>query len=167
MGIWTFFNLDFCQGKYGVGIHRANILEAIDRFGSISTAAIAVDLTFNQTWRTIRKLNSLCDKPFVGTRRGGRTGGAFLTPLGKDVLTRFREIERVINESTAPYIRELEKVVGVDKKPTVLPRYAQIIDPNTISASKKKPAKRRKRIHGARKAVKQKPPKSSRREHRR
>jgi molybdate transport system regulatory protein len=144
MGIWIFFNLDFCRGNYGVGIHRANILEAIDRFGSLSAAAPAVNLTFNQMWRVVRVLNSLCDKPFVGTRRGGRTGGAFLTPLGKDVLARFRKVERVINKSTAPYIRELEKVVGVNKTPTVIPRYAQIIDPSTIAPQKKKPPRRPK-----------------------
>ncbi|WP_213736037.1 LysR family transcriptional regulator [Bradyrhizobium sp. dw_411] len=165
MGIFFSFNLDFCQGSYGVGIQRANILEAIDRFGSISAASVAVDITFNRTWRVIRTLNSLCDKPFVETRRGGRTAGAFLTPLGKEVLTRFREIERVINESTAPYFRELEKVVGIDKAPTVIPRYAQIIDPSTTPA-KKKSAQRLKSKQGAKKAVK-KLPKSSRREHRR
>lgn len=166
MGIWLFFNLLFHEKKYGVGIGRANILEAIDRFGSISAAGVAVDTTFTQMWRVVRDLNSLCDKPFVGTRRGGRTGGAFLTPLGKEVLARFREIEQVINESTAPYIRELEKIVGVDKTPTLIPRYAQIIDPSTIPALKKKHATRLKNKHGAKKAAK-KPSKPSRREHRR
>ncbi len=45
MGIWLFFNLLFHEKKYGVGIGRANILEAIDRFGSISAAGVAVDTT--------------------------------------------------------------------------------------------------------------------------
>jgi molybdate transport system regulatory protein len=137
MGIYLHLSLDFCRGQNGVGSHRANIMEAIDRFGSIAAAGPAVDLTYSQIWRVIRILNSLCDEPFVGMRRGGRTGGAFLTPKGKDVLARFREIERVIRESTAPHIRELEKIVGVDKTPTVIPRYAQIIDPTTLPAPKK------------------------------
>jgi molybdate transport system regulatory protein len=137
MGIWIFFNLDFCQGKNGIGIHRANILEAVDRFGSISAAALAVDLTFGQTWRVIRLLNSLSDQPLVAARRGGRNGGAYLTPLGKQVLAGFRRVEQVIKESTGPYIHELEKVVGIHKKPTVVPRFAQIIDPSTIRRKKK------------------------------
>lgn len=80
MGIWIFFNLnfglDFGLAKYGVGIHRANILETIDRFGSVSAAAPAVNLTFSQMWRTVRILNSHCDQPMVATRtrRPGRGG---------------------------------------------------------------------------------------------
>jgi molybdate transport system regulatory protein len=151
MGIWMFFNLDFGEGKSGVGIHRANILEAIDRFGSISAAAPAVDLTFSQMWRVVRTLNSHCDQPMVAARRGGRNAGAFLTPLGKDVLARFREIERVINESAAPYIRELEKVVGVDKTPPRLPRFAQIVDPSTLPAPRKSRPPRLKTASGAKK----------------
>lgn len=156
MGIWMFFNLDFGGGRYGVGIHRANILEAIGRFGSLSAAAPAVDLTFSQLWRIVQVLNSLCDKPFVETRRGGRSAGAFLTPLGKDVLARFREIERVINQSAAPYIHELEKVVKVDKTPPRIPRFAQIVDPSTIPESKKKRSARRNAKPNAKKIQKKK-----------
>lgn len=143
--MWMFVRIDL-NGPAGrieaLSPCRTAILEAIDRAGSISAAASAVNLTFSQTWRIVCVINSLCDKPMVAARRGGGDAGPFLTPLGKDVLARFREIERVINESAAPYIRELERVFGVDRMPPRVVRFAQIIEPSTIPPPKRKRAER-------------------------
>jgi molybdate transport system regulatory protein len=114
------------------------MLEAIDRFGSISAAAPAVDLTFRQLWRQVQMLNSLFDQPLIGIRRSGRSSGAFLTLLGKEVLARFREMQQVANETLEPHFRAFEKLVGLD--PNALPpvpRYARIIDPATIPIARK------------------------------
>jgi molybdate transport system regulatory protein len=146
--IWFFFRIEFHRaagGTQAIGPHRANILEAIDRFGSISAAAPAVDLTFRQTWRVVQHLNALFDTPLVEIRRSGRSSGAFLTPLGKDVLARFREMQRVINEALEPNFRAFEKITGMNpNKPPPIPRFAQIIDPTTIAPRKKKSAQRPK-----------------------
>jgi molybdate transport system regulatory protein len=146
--IWLFFRFEFHRaagGAEAIGPHRANILEAIDRFGSISAAAQAVDLTFRQTWRVVQLLNAQFNKPLIGIRRSGRSSGAFLTPLGKEVLARFREMERVANEALEPHFRAFEKITGMDpKKKRPIPRFAQIVDPSAIAPLKKKPARRPK-----------------------
>jgi molybdate transport system regulatory protein len=146
--IWFFFRIEFHRaagGTQAIGPHRANILEAIDRFGSISAAAPAVDLTFRQTWRVVQHLNALFAKPLVEIRRSGRSSGAFLTPLGKEVLTRFREMQSVISEALEPSFLAFEKITGINpNKPPPIPRFAQIIDPSTIAPRKKKPARRPK-----------------------
>lgn len=170
--IWLFLRIDFHRAGGGVesiGPHRANILEAIDGFGSISAAALAVDLTFRQTWRVVQYLNSQFDRPLIEIRRSGRTSGALLTPLGKEVLACFREIQHAANEALEPHFRAFEKVGRMDpNRPPPIPRYAQIIDPSTIPAPKKGRPPQRKTVPGAKKksagkkSVKKRPLKSSR-----
>jgi molybdate transport system regulatory protein len=139
--IWPFLRIQFGDvNDYNkaIGPHRANMLEAIDRFGSISAAAPAVDLTFRQLWRQVQVLNSLFDQPLIGIRRSGRSSGAFLTPLGKEVLARFREMQQVANETLEPHFRTFEKLVGLDPDaPPPVPRYARIVDPATIPIARK------------------------------
>jgi len=141
MSIWLLLRIEFdvAIGIAAIGPHRAGMLEAIDRFGSISAAAPAVDLTFRQLWRLVQALNSFFNGPLIGIRRSGRSSGAFLTPLGKEVLARYREMERVANQALEPHYREFEKLVGIDSNtPPPVPRYAQVIDPSTVAPPKKK-----------------------------
>ncbi|WP_213736040.1 hypothetical protein [Bradyrhizobium sp. dw_411] len=146
--IWMFLQIDFGDvddQSTSIGPHRANILEAVDRFGSISAAALSINLTFRRLWAAVQTINKLSDKqPLIGIRRTGRSSGAFLTPLGKEVLAQFREIQRVANEALEPHLVEFEKLVGLDPhaQPPV-PNYLQINDPDTI-ARKKKPMSRPK-----------------------
>jgi molybdate transport system regulatory protein len=144
--IWFFLRIDFHGaggGPASIGVHRANILEAIDRFGSISAAAPAVDLTFRQTWRVVQSLNALFDTPLIAIRRSGRSSGASLTPLGKEVLARFREIQRAAGEALEPHFLAFEKLIGMDpKKSPPIPRFAQIVDPSTVALATKKRATR-------------------------
>lgn len=142
-----------------IGLHRANVLEAIDRFGSLSAAAPAVDVTFRQLWRTVQVLNQLFDEPLVGIRRSGRSSGAFLTLLGKEVLTHFREMQRAANETLEPHFRAFEKLVGLDPNtPSPAPRYA-MIDPATIPVAKKQKRSPQTKTKRRRTAVKNKPAK--------
>ncbi len=144
-----FLRLDFAGGNGSIGPARATILEAIDRFGSISAAAPAVDLSSRQLWTLVQILNSLFDEPLIEIRRSGRSSGAILTPLGREVLAHFRKMEHVANKALATRFRKFEKLVGADPgAPPPIPRFAQIADPNTIQASKKNPATRIKKFTG-------------------
>jgi molybdate transport system regulatory protein len=167
MPIWTFLRMEFdgADGNGAIGPHRANILEAIDRFGSLSAAAPAVDLTFRQLWRVVHAINSMLGQPVVGIRRSGRSSGAYLMPLGKEVLARFRAMQRAVDKVLEPHYRDFAKFVGMDPNtPPPIPRYAQIIDPSTIPPPKKKrtATKQRSRNKSAKKksAIKKKPVRS-------
>lgn len=170
--IWAFLRIDF-HGAAGsiesIGPHRANILEAIDRFGTISAAALAVDLTFRQTWRVVQYLNSQFDRPLIAIRRSGRTSGAILTPLGKEVLACFREMERAASEALEPHFRVFQKIVGMDpNRPPPIPRFAQILDPSTIPTrtERRKPTPSAKK-RSTKRSAKKRSPRSSRLEKRR
>ena len=158
MSIWMFFCLHFGTIDKTLGPHRANMLEAIDRFGSISAAAPAVNLMFRQSWELVQELNNLFDQPLIGIRRSGRNSGAYLTPLGKEVLGRVREIQRVFDEALKPHLHDLAKSVGLDPNaPPPIPREARIVDPATIPIAKKQ-----KRSPQAPTKQKRKPAKTSR-----
>ncbi len=55
MTAWLFIRLDFA-GKPSLGPVRIGILEAIDRFGSVTDAAKAVGMTYRQTWFLVHEM---------------------------------------------------------------------------------------------------------------
>jgi molybdate transport system regulatory protein len=121
------------------------MLEAINRFGSISAAAPAVDLSIRQLLASVHILNSLFDEPLVELRRGRHGGGASLTPIGKEVLARFREMEKVANNALNPYFRAFEKRFGIDSTtPPAIPRYAKILAPHNAAPLAKQQMPRQK-----------------------
>ncbi len=139
MSIYLFLRIEWGELHDAIGPHRANMLEAIERFGTVSAAAPAVDLSYRQLWRLVQILNSLFDKPMIAIRRSGRQSGACLTPFGKTVLARIREMQRLANETLKPHFREFEELVGIDPdSPPPYRRYGHIIDPATLAVSKKR-----------------------------
>ncbi|GAB1715003.1 MAG: hypothetical protein NTAFB05_00450 [Nitrobacter sp.] len=164
MSIWLFFRIEHTRvdpvgrqkfgSAAGMGPGTVCILEAIDRYGSISAAAPAVDRKFQQLWKIVQNLNTMYKEPVIKIRRSGPSSGAFLTPLGKEVVTRFREMERVANQTFEKDFREFEALVGVDSSaPPRIPRFAQVIDPGTITKPAKKRTKTRQLIKKAKKST--------------
>ena len=152
MSIWLFFRIEFTRvdpvgrqkfGDWaGLGPGRVLILEAIDRYGSISAAAPAAGLKFQQFWRLVQDLNTHFKEPIVEIRRSGRKSGALLTPLGKEVVRRYREMERVANQTLERHYREFEALVGIDSTAPPPDRHrAQMIDPGTAAKPAKKSTK--------------------------
>jgi molybdate transport system regulatory protein len=48
-------------------------------------------------------------EPVVATKLGGKAGGgAQLTPFGADVISRYRDMERLAQAALAPHLSELE-----------------------------------------------------------
>jgi molybdate transport system regulatory protein len=142
MSAWLYLRINWKDGA--MGPHIANMLEAIDRFGTLTVAAPAVDLSYRQLWRMVQKLNAMFDRPLIKIRRSGRTSGAVLTPLGKETLACFREIQRVANKTLAQHFRRFEQRVGDDSNaPPPIPRFARIIDPSTIRSVKRRAAGRK------------------------
>ncbi len=70
-------------------------MESIDEHGSISAAARAMDMTYRQAWKLIDAVNALFDDPVISAKAGGsHGGGASLTELGRDVVRRYRKVEK-------------------------------------------------------------------------
>lgn len=80
--------------EIAMGPGKADLLEAIDETGSISRAARRMNMSYRRAWLLIDTMNRCFKSPLVETAKGGeKGGGAFLTPLGREVLSRYREIE--------------------------------------------------------------------------
>ncbi len=77
-----------------MGPGKAELLQAIERTGSISAAARDMDMSYRRAWLLVDTMNTSFKHPLVTTETGGqRGGGAVVTEFGLDVLRRYLEME--------------------------------------------------------------------------
>lgn len=77
-----------------LGPGKADLLAAIAETGSISAAGRLMGMSYKKAWYLIDTMNKCFKTPLIETSKGGTThGGATLTPLGQEVLRRYRAIE--------------------------------------------------------------------------
>ena len=82
-------------GEHSLGPGKVDLLEAVQRHGSISAAARSMGMAYRHAWVLIDDLNQCFGAAVVATAAGGRSGGgARLTALGEELVRRFRAIER-------------------------------------------------------------------------
>lgn len=88
-------------GPNAFGPGKAELLRHIAATGSIRTAARELGMSYNRAWQLVTVLNALFHAPLVAVARGGGTGGgATLTPLGEEVLTRYTRMEQACRIAT-------------------------------------------------------------------
>jgi molybdate transport system regulatory protein len=78
-----------------LGPGKADLLGAIADTNSITAAASRFGMSYKRGWSLVRELNRAFAGPLVETAKGGSGGGgsARLTPLGRHVLDRYRQME--------------------------------------------------------------------------
>jgi len=77
-----------------IGPGKADLLERIDRCGSIAAAGREMGMSYKRAWELIGTLNAMFREPLVESTRGGPGGGgAMLTGLGREVLAQYRAFE--------------------------------------------------------------------------
>ncbi|WP_026758303.1 winged helix-turn-helix domain-containing protein [Sediminimonas qiaohouensis] len=92
-----------------LGPGKADLLALIDETGSISAAGRRMRMSYKRAWTLVETLNTLFAAPLVSSSRGGEGGGgARLTDMGREVLARYRALERHAAEAGAPEIDALE-----------------------------------------------------------
>ena len=83
------------------GPGKAELLRHIAATGSIRTAASELGMSYNRAWQLVSTLNGLFQGPLVTIVRGGGSGGgATLTTLGEEVLTRYSRMEQACRQAT-------------------------------------------------------------------
>jgi molybdate transport system regulatory protein len=89
------FRLRLKSGKTLImGPGRADLLEAIAESGSLAAAAKGMGMSWRRAWLLVEDMNVSFDEPLVSASRGGKTGGSSaLTPLGVEILQRYRAME--------------------------------------------------------------------------
>ncbi len=85
----------YCGDEIAMGPGKADLLEAIDREGSISAAGRAMGMSYRRTWLLVDAMNRCWDLPLVETAMGGKQGGgARVTELGHSILRHYRALQR-------------------------------------------------------------------------
>jgi len=75
-----------------MGPGKADLLEAIDDCGSISSAAKRMQMSYRRAWELVDVMNKCFDQPLVTSSPGGHHGGgAELTALGRSMLKNYRD----------------------------------------------------------------------------
>ena len=93
-----------------VGPGKIDLLEAIDTAGSITAAARSLGMSYRRAWLLVDTMNRCFRTPVVEAEAGGKHGGgACLTRLGRDVIDRYRRIERNAARAAAADIRALTR----------------------------------------------------------
>jgi len=95
-------------GDHSLGPGKIALLEAVDAEGSISAAARAMGMAYRHAWMLIDDMNRCFRSGVVATGAGGADGGgALLTPLGRQLVARFRAMEEAANAAIAPDLAAL------------------------------------------------------------
>ena len=80
--------------QIALGPGKVNLLEEIDRSGSISKAARELGLSYRRAWTLVDTMNKSFKSPLVeGSAGGKKGGGAHLTHLGKKMAKIYRAME--------------------------------------------------------------------------
>jgi len=117
-----------------LGPGKLDLLEGIRDTGSISAAGKKMEMSYRRAWLLVDELNSCFRGPLVATAKGGHEGGgAKLTELGKEVISRYREMERLTSVAIKKELDALRALAAGPKASRS----------KKASAPKAKPAKRR------------------------
>jgi len=103
--------------KLGDGIlgpGKIDLLERIDRLGSITAAARDMRMSYRQAWLLIATMNEKFREPLVATSQGGRYGGGTrLTAAGRKVVGCYRSLVSRVERLVA---RELRAIAAMTEK---------------------------------------------------
>lgn len=103
----------FLEPDIAIGPGKAELLEGIRDTGSIAAAGRRMNMSYKRAWLLVDTMNASFREPLVETSRGGRTqGGARLTPLGEQVLQRYRRMEADASSAVAADMDELRALLS-------------------------------------------------------
>ena len=95
-----------------LGPGKADLLEGIRETGSIAAAGRRMGMSYKQAWLLIDTMNCCFAKPLIEAVKGGKSGGgAHLTPLGEEVLARFRRMQAATDKVIADDMAALKRAM--------------------------------------------------------
>ncbi|MEE9116124.1 MAG: hypothetical protein V3U09_04425 [Thermoplasmata archaeon] len=75
------------DGKPVIGDGTASLLPEIDDYGSLSQAAMNLEISYRQAYKQIQNLNKRCGKDVLESSIGGKKGGGTkVTQYGKKMI---------------------------------------------------------------------------------
>ncbi|MYM22200.1 LysR family transcriptional regulator [Duganella sp. FT135W] len=96
-----------------IGPGKADVLEWIDRTGSLAAAGRELGMSYQHVWTLVKAMNEHFVEALVETKRGGaERGGANLTATGAIVLELYRAAERDATAAINKYLPRLESLLN-------------------------------------------------------
>lgn len=94
-----------------IGLGKINLLASLDEAGSISAAARQMGMSYRRAWFLLDSMQSGFRNPLFLTERGGSSkGGAKLTPLGKDLIRRYRAHVALVDDQSTDILSWMRAV---------------------------------------------------------
>jgi molybdate transport system regulatory protein len=94
------------SGQRVLGKGGAQILETIDKYGSISDAARKLGMSYKFVWDYLTRMRDILGEPVISTHRGGTSrrnkkggGGTALTPLARALLKEYRTTDALLSHA--------------------------------------------------------------------
>jgi molybdate transport system regulatory protein len=102
------------EPNIAIGPGKADLLQAIAETGSISAAGRRMAMSYRRAWLLVSTMNQCFQSPLVETAKGGAGGGggARLTALGREVLERYRRMERLTAVAVETEMAALRQVLA-------------------------------------------------------
>ncbi|MCB1328878.1 MAG: winged helix-turn-helix domain-containing protein [Maritimibacter sp.] len=99
--------IDLAPGSW-MGPGKAELLERIQRNGSIAAAGREMGMSYKRAWQLVEAMNGMFRDPLVERTRGGaKGGGATVTKAGERVLAAYRDAVEAARRAGAGPIEEL------------------------------------------------------------
>lgn len=87
------------KGYIILGDGRYKLLKAIEKTGSLSSAAKEVKISYRKAWDILKKSENNLGFLIVNKKRGGQHGGqTLLTKEGKKLLNAYEKLQTDLNE---------------------------------------------------------------------
>ncbi len=92
-----------------MGKGRIELLEKIQKFGSITRAAAEMKMSYRQAWQMVEEMNEITESPLVEKNSGGKGGGGTKVTLkGEKVIKVFHEIENDVDNFTRQIAKKIK-----------------------------------------------------------
>jgi molybdate transport system regulatory protein len=81
------------DGQRFFGPGPADLLELIQKTGSISKAAKGMGMSYKKAWEIVSRINGMAARPFVVTSIGGEDGGgSTISEEAKEMIAWYRDL---------------------------------------------------------------------------
>ena len=98
--------------QVAIGPGKVALLESVAQTGSITGAARALGMSYRRAWLLIDEMNRCLREPAMTTSAGGpHGGGAALTPVGEEIVRRYRAVESGAHRATRSEIAALARLI--------------------------------------------------------
>jgi molybdate transport system regulatory protein len=92
------------DGAKFFGPGRLELLQEIERSGSIASAAKAMGMSYKKAWAMVEDMNAKGSRPYVITQKGGtKGGGTQITETGKRVMKAYTGLVTKLDAVVAKY----------------------------------------------------------------